>query len=164
MKFDRETGKRLKKAGSISSLQYELKRRAIIAGDFQTDIEVFFGEHLLAQNPASPIGIVESEKTAVIASICSNVFPSMIWLATGSKQWLKPHRLERIGLNRTIVLYPDADGYSKWAEIALEGRKLGLSIKVSSLIEKCATEAEKADGADLADYLIEERRRQVIPF
>jgi hypothetical protein len=43
---------------------------------------------------------------------------------------------------------------SKRAENASEGRTMGLSIKVSTLLEKCATEAEKRDGADLADFLI----------
>jgi len=39
----------------------------------------FFGEHLLSQFPESRVCLVESEKTAVIASV---FMPEMIWLAT----------------------------------------------------------------------------------
>ena len=39
-----------------------------------------FGEHLLNQFPDKTIAIVESEKTAVIASL---YFPNFIWMATG---------------------------------------------------------------------------------
>ena len=42
--------------------------------------QCFFGEHLLAQHPTMSVAIVESEKTAIIAS---HFIPNFIWLATG---------------------------------------------------------------------------------
>jgi hypothetical protein len=158
MKFDPDTGKRIKDAdgkGVISSLQARLKAAGKLDLDFETDKDVFFGEHLLQKIPGFPIAIVEAEKTAVLASICKGAFPcDFIWLATGSKQWLKADRLTRLGRDRTIILYPDADGFDKWQETASDARKSGLTVKVSNLIEGHATDAEKAKQADLADYLI----------
>ena len=42
--------------------------------------QCFFGEHLLAQHPTMSVAIVESEKTAIIAS---HFISNFIWLATG---------------------------------------------------------------------------------
>jgi hypothetical protein len=63
--------------------------------------------------------------------------------------------LKRLGL-RKIILYPDSDGFKKWQEIAQEARGRGLDVKLSSLIENRTESAEKAEGYDLADYLISE--------
>ncbi len=158
IKFNTETGKRIKDGYSTSSLEYCLKKEGKIQSEFFTDKEVFFGEHLLSKYPDLPIAIVESEKSAVIGSICDGVFPEMVWLACGSGDWLKTERLLRLGRNRTIWLFPDADTngrwFSKWQRVASDARLHGLSVNVSDLIENRATDAERASGADLADYLI----------
>jgi len=164
MKFDQATGKRIKDDYSISSLQAKLKTAGLLRADFETDKDVFFGEHLLRKREGLPIAIVEAEKTAVIASICKGAFPSdFVWLATGSKQWLKAKRIRRLGRHRTIILYPDADGFEKWQETASEARKAGYAVKVSNLIDKRARAEEKSNGADLADYLIREQRKRNDP-
>lgn len=151
IRFNAQTGKRLKGEYDTSSLVAKLKRQGKVKADFQYK-QNFFGEHLLTDNQ-KPIAIVEAEKTALIASIC---FPAFVWLAAGSKQWLKAERLKRLETNRQIVLYPDADGYLNWQEIAFKARFEGLNIKVSNIIETLGTEAEKREGFDLADYLIAE--------
>lgn len=154
MKFDHQTGKRLKTDYSISSLPYELKRAGKIKQDFETDKRVFFGEHLLAEDKQKLIAIVEAEKTAIIGAMC---FPEFIWLATGSKQFLKVEKLTRLG-NRKIVLYPDADGFTDWRKIAQAARFEGLTVNLSGLIEKHATSSEKQKQFDLADYLINQQK------
>ncbi|MBK8366270.1 MAG: hypothetical protein IPL10_02345 [Bacteroidetes bacterium] len=50
-----------------------------------------FGEHLLDEFPDKPVAIVESEKTAIIASIC---LPDFIWMATGGVKDLSYERLK----------------------------------------------------------------------
>lgn len=160
IKFDPATGKRIKDGYSISSLESILKREGKLKKDFETDKDVFFGEHLSRKYAALPIAIVESEKSAVIGSICQGVFPDMVWLAAGSKQWLKANRLERLGRDRKIFLYPDADGFDKWQGIASDASKVGLTVKVSNLIEKRATSEAKAKQVDLADYLINEQQKR----
>ncbi len=99
------------------------------------------------------MAIVESEKSAIIASGC---MPEAVWLGSNSKQWLNATRLQGFG-NRSIILYPDADGYNQWSAIATDARRLGLNVKVSDLIETHATIEQKTNGYDLADYLIEQQ-------
>jgi hypothetical protein len=107
----------------------------------------------LPKYPNKPVAIVEAEKTAIIASLC---FPEFVWLGSNSKTWLKVERLKRLD-NRQIFLYPDADGFELWQAIASDANKQGLTIKVSNLIENHATDEQKANGYDLADYLIEQQ-------
>lgn len=125
--------------------------------------QCFFGEHLLQSKPGFPIAIVESEKSAVIGSICKSVFPDMVWLACGGKSNLSIERLMRFRRGRTIVLYPDADGFEKWQGIASDASRGGCHIMVSNLLERQATETEKANKVDLADYLIREQRKRNDP-
>jgi hypothetical protein len=148
IRFNRCTGKRLKGDCDTSSLPAKLKLKT----DFQYK-QIFFGEHLLAKYPDKTICIVESEKSAIIASLC---IPDLLWLACNSKSWLKPERLKRLG-TRQIILYPDADGFDLWQGIASEARTQGSTIKVSNLIENRATIEQKANGYDLADFLIEQQ-------
>ncbi|MEJ7862148.1 MAG: DUF6371 domain-containing protein [Pyrinomonadaceae bacterium] len=149
IKFNRATGKRLKGDYDTSSLVRKLKLKE----DFNYK-QIFFGEHLLRQFPNKPVAIVEAEKTAVIASLC---MPRFVWLATGSKQWLKVERLQRLD-NRQVVLYPDADGFDQWKAVATDAQRQGLTVKVSNLIENFATDQQKQNQYDLADYLINQQK------
>jgi hypothetical protein len=148
IRFNRTTGKRLKGEFDVSSLVRKLKLKE----DFNYR-QIFFGEHLLSKFPNKPVAVVEAEKTAIIASLC---FPEFVWLACNSKSWLKAERIKRLG-TRQIILYPDADGFNLWQSIAADAQRQGLTIKVSNLIENHATDEQKANGYDLADYLINEQ-------
>lgn len=158
IRYHPKSGKRLKGKFDTSSLVKKLRmKEGFVYGT------AFFGEHLLEVYPDRPIGVVESEKSAIICSICEGAFPDMVWLATGSKQWLNAERLSRIATGRIIVLLPDADGFARWEQVAQEARKAGLKTSVSDLIEKRATAAEKAAGSDVADYLIREQIKRNDP-
>lgn len=149
--YDPQSGKRRKEI-SPNWTHAELKRARFLKQEFNL-VQCFFGEHLLPKNEKL-IAIVEGEKSAVIASIC---FPEFIWLACGSKQNLKVERLKILS-DRQVILYPDADGFQVWQETARAGQLLyGLNVKVSSLIENHATDEQKANGYDLADYLIQQQ-------
>lgn len=149
IRFNPETGRRLKGDYDTSSLVAQLRRRGKISGDFNYK-PCFFGEHLLHTEPGKAVAVVESEKSAIIGALC---LPEFIWLAAGSKQSLKVERLQ-ILTGRRIVLYPDADGFEAWQKVAQDARAQGISIKASNLIENHATPEQKASGYDLADYLI----------
>ncbi len=149
IRFNRATGKRLKGDYDTSSLVRKLRLKE----DFNYK-QIFFGEHLLTKYPDKPIAVVESEKTAIIAHLC---LPEFVWLGSNSKSWLKAERLQRLG-QRQIILYPDADGFDLWQEIASRARLQGLQVKVSNLIENHAAAEQKANGYDLADYLIEQQK------
>jgi hypothetical protein len=129
-----------------------LVRKLKLKEDFQYK-QIFFGEHLLSRNTNKPVAVVESEKTAIVAHLC---MPRFVWLATGSKQWLKVERLQSLD-NRQTILYPDADGFELWQSVAADAQRQGLNVKVSNLIESHATDEQKANGYDLADYLINQQ-------
>jgi hypothetical protein len=79
--------------------------------------------------------------------------PEFIWLAVGSITSLNAEKC-RILKGRTALLYPDLNGFQKWSKKAKELSHLA-SFTVSDLLERKATEAERKQGYDLADYLIE---------
>jgi hypothetical protein len=150
IRFNPATGKRLKGDYDTSSLPAKLKLKE----SFQYK-QIFFGEHLLTRFPDKPIAVCEAEKTAIIGSLC---FPEFIWLGSNSKTWLKVERLKRLG-TRQIILYPDADGFDQWQAVAREAQRQGSTVKVSNLIENHATDEQKKDGYDLADYLVNQQRQ-----
>jgi hypothetical protein len=110
--------------------------------------QCLFGEHLLKE-PLKPVAIVESEKTAVIASV---YIPKFIWLATGGLSNLKASRFEVLK-GRKVILFPDSGGFDKWNLKVKELSHLA-TITVSDLLERLATDAERIEGFDLADYLV----------
>lgn len=159
--YDQNTGKR-RKDRSPNWIHSTMKHAGRLPNNYELQ-QCFFGEHLLTEYPVSPIAIVEAEKTAVIASICKGVFPDLIWIACGGLSHLKAEALSRIATGRKLILFPDANAFDKWQAIASEARKAGIAITVSDLLERHATEAEKRDGLDLADYLIAEQTRRNDP-
>ena len=110
--------------------------------------QCLFGEHLL-NDKTKPVAIVESEKTAVIASV---YFPQFIWVAVGSLNNLNDQKC-CILKGRTAILYPDLNGFEKWNSKAKELSHLAM-FTVSDLLERKANEAERKQGFDIADYLI----------
>jgi len=106
----------------------------------------FFGEHLLHKNLRSPIAIVESEKTALIASA---LMPQYLWMATGGLSNLSPESC-KVFANREVILYPDLGAYNAWAERA---RNIP-NCTVSKLLEENATTEERLWGLDIADYMM----------
>ncbi|HVA98477.1 MAG TPA: DUF6371 domain-containing protein [Bacteroidia bacterium] len=141
--YDAVIGKRVKKPfDHINWVHSVLK---------QTDFELkqcLFGEHLLIDK-TKPVAIVESEKTAVIASV---YLPKFIWVAVGSLTNLNAEKCS-ILKGRTVTLFPDLNGFEKWSKKAKELSHIA-TFTVSDLLERKATEAEKKQGLDLADYLI----------
>jgi hypothetical protein len=98
------------------------------------------------------IAIVESEKTAIIASI---YIPQYVWIAAGSLNNLSIERCS-ILKGRNVILFPDLNGFNKWSTKALEINKIA-NVYVSDIIERIATEEERIKSLDLVDYLIKNR-------
>jgi hypothetical protein len=143
MLYSPTTGKRLKEPyNHIDWVHHALKHP-----EFKLQ-QCLFGEHLLIDK-TKPIAIVESEKTAVIASV---YLPQFIWCAAGGLSNMKAD-LCKILKGRTVILFPDLNGFEKWSNKAKELSHIATFI-VSDLLERKATEAEKKQGFDLADYLI----------
>ena len=112
--------------------------------------QCLFGEHLLPDNTL-PVAIVESEKTACIASI---YLPQFVWLACGQLQGLNADKCKVLS-GKVVLLFPDLKGFDKWQIKAKELQSLLPDVRfaVSDYLERNASEAERVKGLDIADYL-----------
>lgn len=149
MQYDPATGHRIKDEavpGRISWLHTRLKRRHQLPKDWQIT-QCLFGEHLLRKYPDKTVALVESEKTAII---CSALMPEYLWLATGGKSQFN-QRLTVLK-SRKIIAFPDIDGYHTWLTKSTDFPFLDL--RVSDLLEKNATPADREAHIDLADWLL----------
>ncbi len=147
----------------ISSVSHcllnQLKRNRINAPDWLTDYHEYapkwpapFGLHQLRGEPADkPIAIVEACKTAVV---CAGYFTEFVWMAIGGKSYLNAERLADLR-NRKIVLFPDLNAYDDWTNRANAMKADGFDINVSSLLENNATDEQRQQGLDLADFLLQ---------
>lgn len=112
--------------------------------------QCLFGEHLLKEDKEKPIAIVESEKTAIISSV---YLPEFIWLACGSANNLNKEKT-KVLRGRNVVLFPDLGCYDLWNDKIPKLDKLA-TYRTSTLLERKATNQEKQQGLDIADYLVQ---------
>jgi hypothetical protein len=143
MLYNASTGKRVKEPFSHINWAHSVLELT----DYNLR-QCLFGEHLLIDK-TKPVAIVESEKTAIIASV---YLPQFIWLAVGSLTNLNAEKCS-ILKGRTVTLFPDLNGFEKWRDKAIELSHF-THISVSDLLERKATESERKQGLDLVDYLI----------
>lgn len=149
MKYDPSTGHRIKDLEAkvpITWIHSILKQQNLLPKEWDLT-QCLFGEHLLSKYPDKPVALVEAEKTAII---CSALMPQCVWVAVGGKTQLGD-KVE-ILRGRTVIAFPDTDGYDKWAQKCAE--RPHLNIQVSDYLQRTATEQDKAMGADIADILI----------
>ena len=139
------------------SIPKELSRCGKLQADYVIK-QTLFGEHLLrhSANADKVIGIVESEKSAVICSLC---FPNVLWMATGSKGNLQDERMSAVK-ERKVILFPDTDVdgqvYSQWHKRADELNAKGWHIQVCNYLEQMATSEQREEKIDIADLLIDD--------
>jgi hypothetical protein len=153
MKYDKETGHRLKEAGGVNWIHSLMKKRGLLPESFNLS-QCLFGEHLLDNYYPSDsvVALVESEKSALIGSC---VYGNYCWLATGGKSQLSIDKL-RVLAGRTVVMFPDVDGFDYWAAKAKELEAIGCKVKVSTTLEKNTTQEDREAKIDIADWLIRE--------
>ena len=102
--------------------------------------QCLFGEHLLADFPAKAVAIVESEKSALVAS---HFMPDFVWLATGG-----------IHGCRAVILCPDLGAKEVWKEKAQSLSSVCSKVVFSEKLEQCATDEQREKGLDIADFLL----------
>lgn len=158
MRYDPTNGKRSKTQTTDWVHARMIKAKQL--NDFNL-VQCFFGQHLLIDN-AKTIAIVESEKTAII---CSGLMPNFIWLAAGSLHGLNIEKCKCLK-GRNVILFPDLSkqqtnrmtAFEVWSAKAIEiSSAHGCKVVVSDLLEQNANEAERAQGLDIADYLISQQ-------
>src|SRR5690554_4619822 len=149
IKYEKGTGKRDK-----STFPFYLHKQ-MMGEEFKYK-RCFFGEHLLSLS--DKVGIVESEKTAIVASIA---FPEMVFLATGGKNVLSVSDIKQIKslYSKEITLFPDHDSpdkkgltaYEQWSFIATELKNNGFQITVDDTLEGNGYPY----GSDIADLILD---------
>ncbi len=147
-------GHRIKdNSGGADWVHAKLMKAGRLPPDWQLT-QCFFGEHLLnwSMNRDKVVALVESEKSALIAAAC---FPNYVWLATGGKSQLSADKMKALA-GRTVILFPDVDGYSEWKEKAKE--LIYCKVTVSDILERNATDDERAAKIDIADWLVRQLR------
>ena len=114
-----------------------------------------FGEHLLNQYSNKEIIIAESPKNAILGSF---YLPEYLWLASGSLSTLSVEKLRKLK-GRKILLIPDTSkdnvAFDKWELIAQEANDAGIDVKMLTFLEEITTEEQKAQGYDIADYIMD---------
>jgi hypothetical protein len=153
MQYNPGTGRRIKhESGAIDWVHNKLKQKKQLPEDFNLQ-QCFFGEHLLKIYPDKQVAIVESEKSAIIASC---IVPDMVWLAAGNLNGLSVEKCHALK-SRNVMLYPDLGAFEKWSLKAIEIQKQGIcKISISTLLEDEATDTDRANGLDIADFIIAE--------
>lgn len=152
-----DDGHRLKTADGTSIgfnwVHSILQRNGVIEGPDKVElVQCLFGQHLLPLFPDAEIHLVESEKSALICSIFSDP-NAKLWLACGGMMLLNETRLQPLMKDgRTIVIYPDHDGWQKWNErcSTIHYDKL----VVSDYVERAWKEGVDASNADISDIIL----------
>lgn len=100
------------KSKGASNIHSELKRKDK-THPTQAD-QVLFGSHLLRLYPSASVGVVESQKSAVILSI---IYPEIVWVATAGMTNFNERLLSPI-YERNVIAYPDVNGVQEWTQRA----------------------------------------------
>lgn len=142
MLYSPDTGKRIKEPYNYITWAH----KALELPEYHLK-QSFFGEHLLMGND-SPVAIVESEKTCIIASM---YLPQYLWIATSGKDGLTYDKCNVLA-GRKGMLWPDVNSYDSWHTKTSKIPYLS-GFSVSDLLERKATTSERETSLDLADYL-----------
>ncbi len=151
MKYDPESGHRIKDGAGVNWVHSILKKRGVLPDTFHL-VQCLFGEHLLSWNPDKDVALVESEKTALIGA---SVFPQYVWLATGGKSQMNPDKM-KVLKGKRVIAFPDVDGFNEWKERARDLARVGILIEVSDILERNATPSERERKIDIADWILQQ--------
>jgi len=156
MGYDANTGHRIKEPLSQVSWVHSVRK----IQDFHMR-QCLFGEHLLADSSSSArtVGIVESEKTALIAAL---FIPDLVWLATGGIHGCFNSEAMQVLRGREVVLFPDLKATDEWKRKARILKSICKSAICSDLLERMATDGQREAGLDIADFLLMEDTPQMI--
>jgi len=144
MQYNPNNGKRIKDPKPLVTWVH----KALKMDNFNLDV-CLFGEYLLKKYPNKKVAIVESEKTAILASIC---YPDLVWLASGSLSYLTYKRCQVLK-GRTVLLYPDVGAESKWQEKSDQMNELMKDTKFTLRI----LPEGLPKGYDLCDYILDNK-------
>lgn len=134
-----------------------LKARCPELAPYLTVTHCLFGLHQTSLNDAKAIGIVESERSAVLLS---ELCPELLWLAYAYPTNMTIDQFEALQ-GRQVTFYPRTDPtkdiYVSFLEMADQVRRAyrSIDISVSPFLEDNATDSQKQRHIDLVDYLFD---------
>ena len=106
-----------------------------------------------------PVALVESEKTAIIASYH---LPQFLWIASGGKNGCFNANSPSVLAGRSVVLFPDLGATDYWQSKISLMKSYGINVQLFDYLEAKATENERKEGYDIADYLLKVRPDEAI--
>lgn len=158
MGYNAETGHRVKEPFNQVSWVHSVRK----VQDFRMK-QCLFGEHLLSDTSAAifskPVAIVESEKTALIAD---HFIPDFTWLATGGMHGCFNSEAMQVLGGREVILFPDLKATEEWRQRLPMLGSVCRRATCSDLLEKIATDGQRSQGLDIADFLLMEDTPQMI--
>ena len=155
MCYNPENGHRIKEPQAFVSWAHSELRMP----DFHLK-QCLFGEHLLKSAAPSPVMLVESEKTAIIMS---HFISDYIWLATGGKNGCFNREAMLALQGRDVTLIPDLGATEQWKEKSVLLSGICKKVSVSDILERIATEEQRNQGLDIADFfLLSPSKRQIL--
>jgi hypothetical protein len=114
----------------------------------------FYGLQRLGADKSVPVALVESEKTAIIASM---YLPEFTWIATGGDSYFSAN-VNEVSKNRmtplkgrNVVLFPDLDKMSSWQKKAQIWADLGYEMHLNTFVQNYSHLVQQKT-ADLADF------------
>ena len=142
MQYNAINGKRIKEPfAHVTSVH-----KVMNLGDNQPP-QCLFGLRLLQAYPGMTVGIVESEKTAIIAS---GIFGDCIPLACGGCGMLTAAMCEPLR-GRDVILFPDNGKFQEWSEKGKQMRHLFGRLRVADIMEREAINP----GDDIGDLIVQ---------
>lgn len=158
MGYDAATGHRIKEPFNQVSWVHSVRK----VPDFRMK-QCLFGEHLLSDTSSAmsvkPVAIVESEKTALVAA---HFIPDLIWLATGGMHGCFNSEAMQVLGGREVILFPDLKATEEWRQRLPMLEAVCRRATCSDLLEKMATDGQRSQGLDIADFLLMEDTPQML--
>ena len=113
--------------------------------------QCLYGEHLLKSiTPTRTILLVESYKNTHFVRCLTSFF---VVVSTDNKGGFTAERCKPLKGHNVVVL-PDCGAYDDWERKARYiSREVGCSMRMSTFLEERATEEQKAEGYDIADWI-----------
>ena len=126
------------------------KSGALLYPNYKSE-QCLYGEHLLNEAPPdAPVIIVESEKTAIIASVYAPFyFRGAVCLATGGENGLSKEKLKVLA-GREVLVWPDAGFLESWKE-KVKSFKFE-NITESDFIDDLEGEPKNSDFVDFLEF------------
>lgn len=149
MYYDAATGHRMKDLQHHPNWLHSLMRI-----DKERIRSCFFGEHLISleANKGKTIAIVESEKSAIVASL---FLPQFVWIATGGKDGMFSKADLSVLRGCKVILFPDLGMFDNWHQKTITLIRHGIDATVYDFLEKNASETDRKAGLDIVDFLLQ---------